>query len=194
MIQVKALVAVPAVLLALGAGPAWASTETDDDGSSDPTVLVESGPAVSEDEGATGEVIEEPIETYTDTVDGVLAKPTTYQCRTVRVPYVKHTLLGFVAYKWWMRRRWCWRYPKIISVSTSTYVTDNNSQNQYKGVVASWGEWFAWCCRVSRSGHRAFRQAEFQNCILHYGCISSDYPWIRVTVRGNGTYSHAVGD
>lgn len=117
-----------------------------------------------------------------------------WHCRTAKVAYVRKTLFHFVAYRYWMRRSWCWRYPRVTSVSTTTYVTDNDGTNEYRGVVGSSAAWFTWCCGDGRSGHRAFRQGSFANCIIDHGCISVRYPWIRMAVHGNGTYSYAVGD
>ena len=126
-------------------------------------------------------------------LDGT-GKKIPYKCRSAKVAYVKKTLLGAVAYKWWMQRSWCWRYPRLVSVGTKTWVTDLDGFNVYKGIVSSWGRWFTWCCGDPKSGHRAFRQAEFENCIVKYGCLSTTYPWIRMTVRGDGTYAYSIGD
>lgn len=161
-------------------------------------LLVVSGNAMATIEGASESgydvlVEEEPIETVYELDDS--GKKVPYKCRSAKVAYVKKTLLGAVAWKWWMKRGWCWRPSKrLVSVGTTTYVTDMDGFNEYKGIIASSGNWFIWCCGEPRSGHRAFRQAEIQNCIVKYGCLSTTYPWIRMSVRGDGTYAYAIGD
>jgi hypothetical protein len=186
MLRLLISTALSAALFAAVAGSTTAATPVDDSppsgdfveplGKLDLDVIVE----------------EDPIETYYEL--DANGKPVPYKCRSAKVAYVKKTLLGAVAYKWWMKRSWCWRFPRLVSVGTKTYVTDMNGFNEYKGIVASWGAWFEWCCNEPRSGHKAFRQAEFQNCIVKYGCLSTTYPWIRMSVRGDGSYAYAIGD
>ncbi len=138
-------------------------------------------------------VEDDPVETFYE-LDAV-GKRVPYKCRSAKVAYVKKTLLGSLAFKWWMKRSWCWRPSRrLVSVGTSTYVTDMNGFNDYHGVIESWSNWFTWCCSEPRSGHTAFRQAKFSNCIVKYGCLSTTYPWIRMSVRGDGTYTYSIGD
>ena len=178
MARIQSIAALAAVLLVAVAGSA--SGATDPTAGSDPDAGYHT---VSTDAASPRTFYE---------LEGKKLAP--YRCRTAKVAYVRHTLLGFVAYRFWMRRSWCWRYPRVTSVGTETYVTDTDGLNEYDGIVGSSGSWFQWCCRDRRSGHRAFRQAEFRNCIFRYGCLSTAYPWIRMSVRGDGTYTYSVGD
>jgi hypothetical protein len=117
----------------------------------------------------------------------------TYYCRTLSVARVHRTFLGFVAFKFWQRKRWCWSYPRILSREVTTYVTDVDPNYQYVGVVSSWGAWYVWCCRTQYSGHSSFRQARFTNCVLKIGCVGEYYPWVRINSRADGSYVYATG-
>ena len=114
-------------------------------------------------------------------------------CRTVDVARIGRSALGFVVYKFHQVKRWCWSYPRITSVKTSTYVSDVDPNWDYKGIVSASGSFFRWCCGDARSGHRTLRQGRFDNCIPWIGCIRREYPWVRISVRGNGTYSYTTG-
>jgi hypothetical protein len=114
-------------------------------------------------------------------------------CRSVDVARIGRSALGFVVYKFHQVKRWCWSYPRVTSVKTSTYVSNVDPNWDYKGVIASSGSFFRWCCGDARSGHRTFRQGRFDNCIPWIGCIRREYPWVRIWVRGNGTYSYDTG-
>ena len=117
----------------------------------------------------------------------------TYYCRTVRVARVQRTFLGFVAYKFWQRKRWCWRYPRILSREVSTFVTDVDPNFQYKGLISAWGSWYIWCCGNPYSGQTSFRQARFTNCVFRFGCLGGSYPWVRINSRGNGSFTYSTG-
>jgi hypothetical protein len=117
----------------------------------------------------------------------------TYYCRTVSVARVHRTFLGFVAFKFWQRKRWCWNYPHMLSREVTTYVTDVDPNYQYVGVVSSWGTWYIWCCGTRYSGHSSFRQARFTNCVLKIGCVGEYYPWVRINTRADGSFAYATG-
>ena len=153
-----------------------AAGATADAGSIDPEVKVAASPAV--------QVVKR---------DSLGRTISTYYCRTLSVARVHRTFLGFVAFKFWQRKRWCWSYPRILSREVSTYVTDVDPNYQYVGVVSSWGTWYTWCCRTQYSGHSSFRQARFTNCVLKIGCVGEYYPWVRINSRADGSYIYATG-
>lgn len=194
MLRIRMTATLAALLLVVIAGAADAAANPSADQDSGPVEAEKTlvSPSPSDGSYYTVEVEEEPEESYTD-ID-VLGKVTSYKCKVAKVAYTRHTLFGSVAYRFWMRRGWCWRYPRLVSVGTTTYVTDMDGLNEYDGIVSASGFWFQWCCNEPHSGHSAFRQGEFHNCIFRYGCLSTVYPWIRMKVRGNGTYTYSVGD
>lgn len=38
------------------------------------------------------------------------------------------------------------------------------------------------------------RRATVENCIPHFGCLSVTYPYVRLVLRGDGTYSVSDGE
>ena len=116
-----------------------------------------------------------------------------YYCRRVDVARVHRTLIGAVAFKFWHWKRWCYRYPRILSVSMGTYLSNVDPNFQYKGLTSAWSQQFVWCCRRGDSGHVSFRQARFDNCVLHIGCVGTYYPWVRIRAHADGTYSWSTG-
>jgi len=155
---------------------AVAAGATAEAGSTDPEVKVAAGPVV--------QMVKR---------DSLGRTISTYYCRTLSVARVHRTFLGFVAFKFWQRKRWCWSYPRILSREVTTYVTDVDPNYQYVGVVSSWGAWYTWCCRTQYSGHSSFRQARFTNCVLKIGCVGEYYPWVRINSRADGSYVYATG-
>jgi hypothetical protein len=155
---------------------AVAAGATAEGGSTDPEVKVAAGPVV--------QMVKR---------DSLGRMISTYYCRTLSVARVHRTFLGFVAFKFWQRKRWCWSYPRILSREVTTYVTDVDPNYEYAGVVSSWGAWYIWCCGTQYSGHSSFRQARFTNCVLKIGCVGEYYPWVRINSRADGSYVYATG-
>lgn len=172
-----------AALLALAAGPATAATDGNP-GELVPTILAADDPDVL--------VVETPAEL--DPAVDTLAKVIPTYCRTLSVARIHRTFLGFVAFKFWQRKRWCWRYPKVVSVQTSTYLTNVDPNYEFEGVVSAWGNWYTWCCGNTRSGHVSFREGKVKNCVLRIGCVGTYYPWVKIFVHGNGGYAYQTGE
>lgn len=124
---------------------------------------------------------------------GTVAAASASGCRTVDIARVGRDLFGFVVYKFHHVKRWCWRYPRITSVSSSTYVSDVDPNMEYRGVVAATGNFYAWCCRNGKSGHYSLRQGKFENCILWFPCTRVEYPWVKIWAHANGSYTWATG-
>ena len=114
-------------------------------------------------------------------------------CRTVDIARVGHDIFGFVVYKFHQRKRWCWDYPRITWKSVSAYVSDVDPNMEYRGVVSASGYFYTWCCSNDESGHVSFRQAKFENCILWFPCTRTEYPWVRIRVRADGSWAYATG-
>lgn len=114
-------------------------------------------------------------------------------CRTVDVAYVGRDIFRLVVYKFHQRKRWCWDYPRITSKRVTTYVSDVDPNMEYRGVVAAHGYFYTWCCGSGRSGHVSLRQAKFENCVLWFPCTRTEYPWVRIRVRGDGSWRAATG-
>src|ERR671919_1314000 len=76
-------------------------------------------------------------------------------CRSVDVARIGRSALGFVVYKFHPVKRWCWSYPRVTSVRTSTYVSNVDPNWDYRGVIASRSFFYRWCCggRKERALH-----------------------------------------
>jgi hypothetical protein len=114
-------------------------------------------------------------------------------CRTVDVAHVGRDIFRLVVYKFHQRKRWCWNYPRITWKRVTTYVSDVDPNMEYRGVVAANGYFYTWCCGNRRSGHVSLRQAKFENCVLWFPCTRTEYPWVRIRVRGDGSWRAATG-
>jgi hypothetical protein len=129
---------------------------------------------------------------YEDQSEGDACAAGTYRpsCKQVKVAVRQRTALGLsLAFEWVVEKSWCWDYPRVTWWSVREYPTQMDRFMIYRGVVGRWDEYFTWCCFSTRSGHRTYRMARFENCVPFRGCLGSWYPRVRVQVHGNGTYS-----
>ncbi len=122
-----------------------------------------------------------------------LASTSRKGCRTVDVARVGRDIFGFVVYRFHQRKRWCWNFPRITWKRVTTYVSDVDPNMEYRGVVEKNGYFYRWCCGSSSSGHVSLRQAKFENCVLWFPCTRTEYPWVRIRVRADGSWSAATG-
>lgn len=101
------------------------------------------------------------------------------------------TLFGATAYVFHQVKHWCWSYPRVTSISVGTYVSDVDPNYIVRG---TWGHgwYFSWNGSGS-GGHYSYRQARIENCVLHYGCIRNEYPWVEIRTYGNGGWSYNTG-
>lgn len=97
-----------------------------------------------------------------------------------------------VVYKWHQVKGWCWSGGKVTSVDVSTYISNVDPNWRFRGELAGSGSFYPWS-GVGSSGHWSLRQGAFENCILKYGCIGSEYPWVKVWVHADGTYAYETG-
>ena len=95
----------------------------------------------------------------------------------------KSFLFGAVVYRWHHTKRWCWSNGRITTVVTSAYVTNVDPNWYYRGLAASASYFYS-----QNTAHYSFRQARMENCILKFGCIGSEYPWVKIWAYGDGSY------
>ena len=101
----------------------------------------------------------------------------------------KSFLFNSLVYRWHHSKRWCWSNGRVTGVWSSAYATNMDANWYYRGLAGSTGYFYG----SNQSGHYSFREAEMENCVLKYGCIGSEYPWIKIWVRGDGSYSWERG-
>lgn len=114
-------------------------------------------------------------------------------CRSVSVARVGRSLFGFVTYKFWQQKDWCWTYPRVTGALSYVYLTDVDANWRWRGITSSWGDFYSWCCSTWNSGHQSFRQGFMENCVLAYGCIRAEYPWVLVRGHSDGSFSYDTG-
>ena len=115
-------------------------------------------------------------------------------CKTVDVARTGWDIFHLdVVYKFHQRKSWCWDYPRITSRSVSVYVTNVDPNMEYRGIVNAAGNYYTWCCWTPSSGHYSMRQGKFENCILWFPCTRTEYPWVKIWVRGDGTWKADTG-
>jgi len=137
--------------------------------------------STQEGTGATGQE-QEPAAFSTASASG---------CARVDAWVRSTTFFGFTAYRFHQVKHWCWSYPDITSVNVGTYFSDVDPNYYVRG---TWGHgWYYTWRGSSRGGHYSFRQARVENCVLHYGCIRNEYPWVEIWVNGNGAWTYNAG-
>jgi hypothetical protein len=124
---------------------------------------------------------------------GVVATTSAAGCRTVDIPKVGYDIFGFVVYKFHQVKRWCWAFPRITSMSVYSYVSHVDPNMEYRGIIASSSFYYTWCCGSGKSGHYSLRQGKFDNCVLWFPCTRTEYPWVKIWARGDGSYRWARG-
>jgi len=108
--------------------------------------------------------------------------------------YSTSFLVGTVVYKFHQTVHFCWNTANQLTVvNTGTYVSNVDPNWIYRGLTASSGYFFTWCCGQAQSGHYGLRQGHFDNCILKYGCVGSEYPWVKIWIHGDGSWSYDTG-
>jgi hypothetical protein len=114
-------------------------------------------------------------------------------CRGVDVARIGRSLFGFVTYKFWVHKDFCWSYPRVTGANAYTYLTEVDPNFVFRGVINSWGAFYSWCCGFANSGQTSLRQGHFENCILKYGCVRNEYPWVAIYAHGDGSWSYDTG-
>jgi hypothetical protein len=111
---------------------------------------------------------------------------------TVSFEVTKRSLLGFVAWRYHQVDHWCWQYPNItcLNIGSNFYDVDANGQVVYDS--AGYGWYYTWSGGPF-GGHYAHREGRIDNCVLHYGCIGSYYPYVDMWLNGNGAWTASGG-
>ncbi len=184
--------AVTVVVWAGFASPARAS-EPEEPTGDDPAETESQPSGVQAYCGGAGGGGEPPLESARLRVASTQDCANAYYCRRVDVARVHRTALGFLAFKFWHWKRWCYRYPRILSVEMGTYLTDVDPNYRYGGITSASQHYYVWCCNRGDSGHVSHRQGRFDNCVPYIGCLGTVYPWVRIRAHSDGTYTWRTG-
>lgn len=111
-------------------------------------------------------------------------------CKNVWARRVGHSLLGFVTYKFEHWKYFCWNYPTITYVEGSHRWLDVDPNFLVRG---QWGDgyWYEWR-GAAHGGQTSYRQGQIENCILHYGCLGTFYPYVQIWINGNGAWTYST--
>ena len=107
-----------------------------------------------------------------------------YGCRTVSASVAGKNIFGVVHWRYTQRISWCYDGFRITSVSRTVLPEVYTLFWAFKGNVQNW--------TVGGRGSTSFRgfaQGYFALCAALVECVQHSYPWIDITVRGNGGYS-----
>jgi hypothetical protein len=121
-------------------------------------------------------------------------------CRKVDRWHQGNSWLGRTMYRFHQVKRWCWTQGgyynmKITSMSIATYISHvDTCCIVYHGELAgSQHDYYYTWKGTPTGGHYSFRQGNVANCVLRYGCLATQYPWVRIWVNGNGAWSSTHG-
>ena len=113
-------------------------------------------------------------------------------CATVSVKRVGRSLVGAKAYVFRVNKSFCYKDGRVTSFDVYAYAEWTDGFHWYRGIKAKKDDYYD-ALYKPKSGHYSFRQGEFENCVPKYGCISVTYPWVKIWVRGNGTFRWQKG-
>jgi hypothetical protein len=118
-------------------------------------------------------------------------------CRHRWAGALSRTLFGSVFYRFRLNVVWCWNSRAISSVDRWVEFLDAAPTADYKGIVnrkdMPYCIALCWSAYNRFVGYMSYRQGRVDNCILKYGCIRTEYPWVRIRVYNNGSWSHRTG-
>lgn len=112
-------------------------------------------------------------------------------CKRVRAWVTARSTLGVVRYRWHLKKRWCYNGYRVLkgSIRHSQWATNIDS-------LTTWHKnWL-----VKRGGfrdggwrHWSKRQTKTTHYIPRLGKIGTNYPWVAINSRANGSYSVGRG-
>jgi hypothetical protein len=113
-------------------------------------------------------------------------------CKKVHVTYLKTNggpgPFSNVLWKYGERWGWCWNGRKVTSLyGYERYVSCCDPGWSFLGHVGLWTTGWAGQWSVSRK-----TQGHFKFCIV-WAC-DHDYPWVKLTLRGDGSWGRAKGN
>jgi len=126
-----------------------------------------------------------PSATVAETDSSVALLATTYCGEWVRVTYTKKSLTGSIIYKYAQYVQYC-RNGSIVTKFESRYdyLAQSSSVVYWREAVVnkygSVGTYAAW----------SHFQRHIEYCTVKIACYANTYPWIKITVKANGTYTY----
>jgi len=95
-------------------------------------------------------------------------------------------------YRYKQRYTWCWYLTVVYNLTFHRDLVDIDSAWSYEGIASSYNEFYPWNGGYGhgRSGYRWYRKLHFYGgCIPIVGNCANRYPWMKMWVHSNGTFS-----
>lgn len=119
-------------------------------------------------------------------------------CRTV-IAYFERAkqYLGYtiVYYHFNQEKRWCWN-------RAGAFTSDHTDGAYFSRVDRLWypqgnpqrlAYRYNWVSGAPHSGHYSRYQQRIDNCIVKYGCIGNENPYVKIWSHSDGTYTFDAG-
>jgi hypothetical protein len=106
--------------------------------------------------------------------------------------HTKKSLLGFVQYRMRLNVNFCFSGTEVTSTNVWITWEDLSSTSYLHGVIQKTDRWQT-LFGDPHGARMVYRQGRVDNCVIRYGCIASTYPWIRATLKGDGTWTRSSG-
>lgn len=108
-------------------------------------------------------------------------------CKWAQVERYGKNLLGMKLWSYFQKIDWCYNGSTITSRTRTRWGETHFPGWSWKGHIGS-----STSGGVGSTFYRAWTQGHF--CLVEYfSCVQNAYPWIDMTVRGNGTWSYTAG-
>lgn len=116
-------------------------------------------------------------------------------CREI---FYSHTAKSFplrrVLFRFYLRKYWCWDYPKIVQVNAGCGEQDRDVVAiVYDGCEKTFSGFFRWH-GAFKGGHVTRADGKFANCMFRYGCWRRDTVSLEVRAYGDGTWRGKGGN
>lgn len=98
------------------------------------------------------------------------------------------TLLGNTFYRFTHRAEWCTDGTNVVSVDNRAHkMTDTSAFATFEGLVEDYTS------KVPAREVTSIMKGRVDNCVPVQGCLHSEYPFVELTLRADGTWSASTG-
>jgi hypothetical protein len=113
-------------------------------------------------------------------------------CVKVTVGQTRHGPTGDTLWKFSIWTDWCWtRSNQVVSVNGHNwYIGSVDGNFQWKGLVNTQAYYYDFSTDDGhpKSAYYHYRMGQFDNCVLKYGCVGTEYPMNYLRSYYNGTW------
>ena len=150
-------------------------------------------PNIARADGPTTEDAGKVATTQVHTTGGTMAVPSTLSaattyCRWAQVSVTEYNIIHIKLFTYYQKIEWCYNGSVVLSHSRYVWGTVSYPWWEYKGTILSeqhGGNYYSY--------YSSYVKGHFVYCPIKLSCIQNKYPWISMTVRGNGSWSYSWG-